>query len=69
MFLQKNIHFSEKNFKKHKNLYLKTPEKHDWAERIDSIWKIWENFKNQNARTVFLHILPKADCQKNNLKK
>ena len=69
MFLHENIYFSEKTLKKHKNLYLKTPEKHDWAERIDSIWKIWEIFKNQNARTVFLHILPKADRQKTCLKK
>ena len=43
------------------------PEKHDSTERIDSIWKIWEIFKGQNARTVFLHILPELDCQQNNL--
>ena len=54
-------------FKKTTTQTLKILEKHDAVRRIDSIWKIWGNFTDQNARTGFLHILPKADCQKNNL--
>ena len=69
VFIRKHTFLGEKLKKTQKSTFKKPGKKHDCAERIDSIWKIWEIFKNQNARTGFLHILPKADRQKNPLKK